>query len=88
VLLKVVLVFPVHPTHIFVQAGAFPSDKIAERLRNKLAGVGRASISAVRINGSDLYRVRFGPIATVDEADNVLAKAVSAGAPDAKIIVD
>ncbi len=85
---KVVMVFPVHPTHIYVQAGAFATDGVAEHMKAKLASIGKASISAVRINGNDLYRVRFGPLATATDADTVLAKAVSAGASDAKIVVD
>jgi rare lipoprotein A len=40
------------------------------------------------VGGRTFYRVRIGPIATVDQADQLLGQIVSAGAGDAKIIVD
>ncbi len=87
-LAKTVWVLPVHPTHMFVQAGAFSSNGNAERLRAKLASVGPAAITAVRINGENLFRVRLGPVNSVDDADAILTKVVAAGAVDAKIVVE
>jgi rare lipoprotein A len=88
VLSGTVTVLPVHPTRIFVQAGAFASNGNAERMRGKLVSVGPATITAVRINGANLYRVRLGPLATVDEADLMLNKVVAVGVSEAKIVVD
>jgi rare lipoprotein A len=40
------------------------------------------------VNGSALYRVRIGPVGSVDEADQLLDRVVGSGAPDARIVVD
>jgi rare lipoprotein A len=83
-----VLVYPVKPTHIYVQAGAFAQGDNATRMKSKLAALGPVSVTGVQVNGISVYRVRLGPIASVDEADQVLARAVNAGATEAKIVVD
>ena len=85
---NLVLLYPVKPTHIYIQAGAFSQGDNATRMKAKLASLGEVSVTGARVNGVDVYRVRLGPIASVDEADQVLARAVSAGATDAKIVVD
>jgi rare lipoprotein A len=78
-----------HPNaQIYIQAGAFAQMDNANRVRQRLAGVGSAQITAVRINGNNLFRVRLGPIASVDDADKMLTRVLATGLPDAKIIVD
>ena len=42
----------------------------------------------LRVNGSNLFRVRLGPITSVDEADKMLARVLASGLPDARIVVD
>jgi rare lipoprotein A len=78
----------VKATQIFIQAGAFASGANAQRMKEKLDGLGVVTVAEARVNGVDLYRVRIGPIPTVDEADRVLARALGAGASEAKIVVD
>ena len=84
----VVSVEPVKPTGIFVQAGAFVRQDNAQRLRTQLAGYGPAKVSTAKVGAQDFYRVRIGPLASVDEADRVLDRVVSNGHPEAKIIVE
>jgi rare lipoprotein A len=85
----VVNIVPVRPNRgIFIQAGAFASNTNAMRMKEKLDSLGTVVVASIRVNGTDLYRVRLGPISTVDEADRLLARAQSAGASDAKIVVD
>jgi rare lipoprotein A len=81
-------VAPVHPTHIYIQAGAFASGSNAEKMKAKLAAVGSATITAIRVSGTNIYRVRLGPLGSVDDADATLARAVGAGATEARIVVD
>ena len=83
-----VTVLPVQPTHIFVQAGAFASNGNAERMRARLTSLGPVTVTAVRVNGLDVYRVRLGPLSSVDDADSMLARTVGAGVPEARIVVD
>jgi rare lipoprotein A len=78
----------VHPTAIYVQAGAFGVAGNAQRMLAKLHGFSRAEITQAVVNGKMFYRVRVGPIADVDQADATLSRVVSAGADGAKIVVD
>jgi len=73
---------------IYIQAGAFAQMDNANRVRQRIAGLGSAQITAVRVNGSNLFRVRLGPIANVDDADKMLARVLASGLPDARIVVD
>ena len=80
---------PVSGGHqIYVQAGAFSQYDNASRVRDKVAGFGPASISQARVGASQFYRVRLGPIDSVDQADAVLARVVGAGNTNARVIVD
>ena len=78
----------VRPSSIYVQAGAFGVQENAERLRTKLAPVGRTDIYVAVVDGRTFYRVRVGPVATVDQADVLLDRVVGAGANGAKIVVN
>ncbi|MGH7124833.1 MAG: septal ring lytic transglycosylase RlpA family protein [Stellaceae bacterium] len=73
---------------IYIQAGAFAQMDNANRVRQRIAGLGNANITAVRINGNNLFRVRLGPMASVDEADKLLSRVLATGLPDARIVVD
>lgn len=84
----VVDVEPVRSTAIYVQAGAFVRQDNAQRLRGQLAGLGQAKVSAAKIGAQDFYRVRIGPLTSVNEADHVLDRVVATGHPEAKIIVE
>ncbi len=79
---------PVKPTSIYVQAGAFGIYENANKVRARLSPLGSVFLDQVLINGKDLYRVRVGPIADVQNADDVLAQVIGTGFPDARIIVD
>ncbi len=78
----------IKPSNIYIQAGTFSVMANAERLRNSLDRVARTDISPLTINGKPFYRVRVGPIGSVDEADQLLSRVVGVGASDARIIVD
>lgn len=79
---------PVKPTAIYVQAGAFARQDNAQRLSQQLAAIGPARVTAVKVGVQDFYRVRIGPLASVNDADRVLDRIVATGHPEAKIIVD
>lgn len=75
-------------TDIFIQAGAFSQFDNANRVHAKLASVGNVKVSPILVNGKDLFRVRVGPVASVEVADRLLEQVIGAGYPDARIIVD
>lgn len=75
-------------TRIYVQAGAFGHFENAHKTGAKLAGVGPVAVSPVLVNGRDVFRVRIGPIASVEEADRYLEQVIRSGYPDARVVVD
>lgn len=81
---------PVPATHtMYVQAGAFLDRVNAERLRGRLLRAEPTmQINQKVINGKTFFRVRTGPLPTVDIADATLARVIAAGHPGAQIIVD
>ena len=73
-------------TRLYVQVGAFSKLDNAKMLLNKLGGDLR--ISTLQRNGQTLYRVRTGPLNSVEDADAALARITGAGSNDAQIVVD
>jgi rare lipoprotein A len=77
---------PVASTKLYVQLGAFSRMDNAKALLGKVGGDLR--ISTLQRNGQTLYRVRSGPLSSVQDADAALARITGAGANDAHIVVD
>jgi rare lipoprotein A len=78
---------PVKPTQIFIQAGAFASMDRAWRLKVQLDNFGNVAITDAKVGGTIVYRVRLGPVPTVEQADALLDK-VGTASPDARIVVN
>jgi rare lipoprotein A len=85
---ETVAVVPVKPTQIYIQAGAFVVADNAKKLKSRLDPLGAVKVLGARVNGVELYRVRLGPIPSVDEADRLLDRVVGAGLAEARIVVD
>ena len=79
---------PVATISMYVQAGAFAEFRNANLLSAKLRQIGDWRITSVVIGGTELYRVRFGPVATVDEADVILAQVIEIGHPEVRIVIE
>ncbi len=79
---------PVQATHIFIQAGAFTNYGNASELRRRLSRIGTVQVTEVTVHGTRFYRVRLGPIRTVDRADQILQKLIGIGQTNARIVVD
>ncbi|HAD26992.1 MAG TPA: septal ring lytic transglycosylase RlpA family protein [Alphaproteobacteria bacterium] len=76
-------------TQLFVQAGAFRNPDNAHRLSANLAPYAPSvGVSPAIVNGQQFYRVRVGPLATVEAADVALEQVMKAGHPGARIIID
>jgi rare lipoprotein A len=80
--------YPVQPSSIFIQAGAFTKKKNAEVLTAELRQLGQTTMTPVKVGGQQFYRVRLGPLSSVTEADRLLQELVRRGHPEARIIVD
>jgi rare lipoprotein A len=83
-----VSVVPVKPTHIYIQAGSFSRHDNAMRLSARLSGVGSTHVDQATVAGKTVYRVRLGPVPTVEEADRLLDSVIASGSQDARVVVD
>jgi len=88
VLSEQVDVIAVPPTGIFVQTGAFSKFENALRMRDRVDDLGSTQISRFKVAGTELYRVRIGPLQNVAVADATLIRVTSAGVRDARLIVE
>jgi len=77
----------VRPSNLFVQAGAFANYDNAYRLSARLSRYGTTQVNEIRVGGQQLYRVRIGPVSTVQDADSIL-EWIADIAPQARIIAD
>ena len=78
---------PQTPEALYVQAGAFGTEENASRLLERLReqGVEKSFVREDNVNGRTLYRVRVGPIPSVNEFDRVLTRLRSLGLADAQL---
>lgn len=79
-----------HTPQLFLQAGAFQQRDNADQLRQRLletAGV-EVHITPDAAAAMPLYRVRLGPLATVEEADQLAARLKTMGIVDAHVVVN
>lgn len=83
----VVTQMPVTPSQIYVQVGAFGSQDNAQKLVGRLSNFGQAIVQPADFGGRTVYRVRLGPLDSVNSADNVLSRVIAAGHNDAIITV-
>lgn len=85
---EVVKQVPVAPTNMYVQAGSFGEQANAIRLAQTLQNYGNAQVYPADINGTRFYRVRIGPMPSVNNADRVLETLANAGHSQAIIVVE
>ena len=78
-----------HPG-IYLQVGAFADSGNAERLAQRLrkADLGAVQILDSVVNGRHVRRVRVGPLASVDRADQVSRQIEGMGLPQPRVAVD
>lgn len=84
----VVAQMPVEHSSIFVQVGAFGDPANANALAAKLNSMGSVRVEPAFVNGRNFYRVRFGPMNNVNEADQMLSRLINAGYPESLTVVD
>lgn len=75
---------------LYLQAGAFTSRDNAEALRNRLAGAQfrPVHIEPAEVDGVAVYRVRLGPFASVEDSDQVAARAGAEGFGTPIVVVE
>ncbi len=83
-----VMQLPVRRTNIYIQAGSFLRRDYATRLSARLSVLGPSRVVQAQVNNRQFFRVRIGPIASVEQADQLLDLLQSKGFADARVIVD
>jgi rare lipoprotein A len=74
---------------LYVQTGAFADPANAERQLGRLHAAGLASAFVMPPpEGSQLYRVRIGPVGSVAEFDALSQRLATLGIPDARLVTD
>ena len=75
---------------IYLQVGAFSDVSNAERVAQQLRVANFAPVQVVdaQINGRSIRRVRVGPLASVDQADDVTSRIEGMGLPKPQVAVD
>ena len=86
--MRAVATIPADSGEIYIQAGAFAEPGNARRLKAKLDKFGRVEVSGAQVRGVTLYRVRIGPVPSVDAADRLLNRVVDSGVAGARIVAD
>ncbi len=76
------------PGGLFVALGAFSQPRYAQQLAARLAGLGAVASTSYAAPRDRAFRVRVGPLGTVEAADAALDQALRAGVVDARIVVD
>lgn len=78
------------PDVMFVQAGSFGDRANADRLVTKLAaeGIRNATVREDVVNGRAMFRVRVGPVPTVNDYDRVVVRLRRLGVNDARLAWD
>lgn len=78
----------VPPSGTYVQAGAFANKANAEALSQQLADLGPVDIHPTTVNGTELYRVRVGPIEDPQAANALLGEVSGRGNPGARVVFE
>ena len=70
----------------YVQVGSFRQENLAMTMEEKLQKFGNTQVAQAEVNGETYYRVRLGPLADEQKAQDLLNKVQSSGFHDARII--
>lgn len=81
---------PAKEPEIYVQVGAFSSRDNAEQLRARLQAnsIDNIRISSAADSQQPVYRVRVGPLETVEAADQTVSKLETVGVNEHRIVID
>lgn len=72
----------------YVQAGAFANQANAEALKIQLSDLGPVDVNPVNVNGTDLYRVRVGPLQDPQAANSMLQQITGRGHTNARVVIE
>ena len=75
---------------LYLQVGAFSDRGNAERLKARIDSVGDAPVLISEVAGGPgtLYRVRLGPLASVEKADSLVHRLAQLGVADTHVVIE
>lgn len=73
---------------MYVQAGAFVERDYALRLQHRLSSIAPARVVEAVVGDRRFYRVRLGPVSTVEEGDRLLDRVLASGSAGARLVVE
>lgn len=75
---------------LYLQVGAFINQGNAERLRDRLvrSSLGRVQVQSALAGSRPVYRVRLGPLRSVDQADQLAQTLNNLGYSEPRIVID
>lgn len=78
------------PPRLYLQAGAFANRDNAEALRNRLlrANLQPVHVEPAQVDGQALFRVRLGPLDSVDASDQLARQVQAEGLPYPIVVVE
>lgn len=79
---------PLENPQIYVQLGAFTEHGNAERERSRLERAGFNPFVVTHQNHVTVYRVRVGPLASVEDSDELIARATRHAVRDAHVVIE
>jgi rare lipoprotein A len=81
---------PTGALRLYLQVGAFIDQQNAENLRHRLLDIAPVEINTAEPGepGRTFYRVRLGPLTTVDEADRLAARLAGMGIDVMRVVID
>ena len=77
-----------HPSNLAIDCGDFAQLQYAEVMRARLSQLGARTTTSYDAPRDRAYMVRIGPLPTVAAAEAMRRRAVTAGATDARIVVE
>ncbi|MCE7997843.1 MAG: septal ring lytic transglycosylase RlpA family protein [Rhodobiaceae bacterium] len=72
----------------YVQAGAFANQANAEALKIQLSDLGPVDVNPINVNGTELYRVRVGPLQDPQAANSMLQQITGRGHTNARVVIE
>ena len=78
----------VNPTSMYVQVGAFTQYQNAHQAAMRLSSLKNVEVTSKIVNGREFFRVRAGPMISLDDADQLLEAILRVGFTDARITID
>lgn len=78
----------VSATRVYVQAGAYAQYDNAYQAAARLGILGNVKVTSKIVDGREFFRVRSGPVSSIEAADRVLERVLNNGFPDARIVID